>query len=67
MRGLPRIYLSCNSGARIGLVEELKSKFKVTFKDEGNPALGFENLYLTEEDYLALPKGTVDTTLVVSE
>ena len=28
-RGLPRIYIACNSGARIGLVEELKPKFKV--------------------------------------
>jgi acetyl-CoA carboxylase/biotin carboxylase 1 len=28
-RGLPRLYISCNSGARIGLVEELKPKFKV--------------------------------------
>ncbi len=27
--GLPRLYISCNSGARIGLVEELKPKFKV--------------------------------------
>ena len=27
--GLPRIYISSNSGARIGLVEELKPKFKV--------------------------------------
>lgn len=27
--GIPRIYISSNSGARIGLVEELKPKFKV--------------------------------------
>eukprot|EP01041_Mallomonas_annulata_P006607 gene6607-13373_t len=63
VRGLPRVYISCNSGARIGLVDELKTKFKVTFKDEANPALGFENLYLTEDDYQSLPKGTVDATL----
>ena len=26
--GLPRIYVSCNSGARVGLVEELKPLYK---------------------------------------
>lgn len=59
VRGLPRIFLSCNSGARIGLVEELKPKFKVAWKDEANPGLGFEYLYLTDEDYHSLPAGTV--------
>eukprot|EP00746_Dinoflagellata_sp_MGD_P159399 gnl/MRDRNA2_/MRDRNA2_86689_c0_seq2.p1 gnl/MRDRNA2_/MRDRNA2_86689_c0~~gnl/MRDRNA2_/MRDRNA2_86689_c0_seq2.p1 ORF type:complete len:2174 (+),score=459.70 gnl/MRDRNA2_/MRDRNA2_86689_c0_seq2:114-6635(+) len=58
-RGLPRIFISCNSGARIGLVEDLKPKFKVQWKDESCPALGFEYLYLTEEDYKSLPEGTV--------
>lgn len=63
-RGLPRIFLSCNSGARIGLVDDLKPKFKVAWKDEGNPAQGFDYLYLTEEDYKALAPGTVDATPV---
>lgn len=27
--GIPRVFISCNSGARIGLVDELKPKFKV--------------------------------------
>jgi acetyl-CoA carboxylase/biotin carboxylase 1 len=60
--GLPRIFISCNSGARIGLVDELKPKFKVAWKDDRNPSLGFEYLYLTEEDYSALAPGTVDAT-----
>eukprot|EP00746_Dinoflagellata_sp_MGD_P159400 gnl/MRDRNA2_/MRDRNA2_86689_c0_seq3.p1 gnl/MRDRNA2_/MRDRNA2_86689_c0~~gnl/MRDRNA2_/MRDRNA2_86689_c0_seq3.p1 ORF type:complete len:2179 (+),score=470.07 gnl/MRDRNA2_/MRDRNA2_86689_c0_seq3:114-6650(+) len=59
-RGLPRIFISCNSGARIGLVEDLKPKFKVQWKDESCPALGFDYLYLTEADYKALPEGTVN-------
>jgi acetyl-CoA carboxylase/biotin carboxylase 1 len=59
-RGLPRIYVACNSGARIGLVENLKPKFKIAWKDESNPVLGFEYLYLSEEDYNALPSGTVN-------
>lgn len=61
-RGIPRLYISCNSGARIGLVEELKPKFKVAFNDEGNPAAGFKYLYLTNEDYTALKPGTVGAT-----
>jgi acetyl-CoA carboxylase/biotin carboxylase 1 len=63
-RGLPRVFLSCNSGARIGLVDDLKPKFKVAWKDEHNPALGFDYLYLTEEDYKGLAPGTVDATPV---
>ena len=61
-RGLPRVFISCNSGARIGLVDELKPKFRVAWRDESAPALGFEYLYLGEDDYLALPAGTVDAT-----
>eukprot|EP01035_Chromulina_nebulosa_P016919 gene16919-22410_t len=59
-RGIPRIFLSCNSGARIGLVEELKPKFNIAWKDPTNPFLGFDYLYLSEEDYSTLPKGTVN-------
>ena len=109
-RGIPRVFIACNSGARIGLVDELKPKFKVdhdflllfllllflvhtcivyayivvshsftsthslpyhchyhyhyhyhyklqvAWKDESNPSLGFDYLYLSEEDYSALPK-----------
>ena len=33
VRGLPRIYVSCNSGARVGLVEELKPLFKARGED----------------------------------
>ena len=61
------MFISCNSGARIGLVDELKPKFKVSWKDESNPSLGFEYLYLTEEDYHALPAGTVDAVAVVDK
>ncbi|CAM9940346.1 unnamed protein product [Pylaiella littoralis] len=58
-KGLPRIYISSNSGARIGLVEELKPKFKVAWNDESNPAQGFKYLYLSSGDYEALEKGSV--------
>lgn len=56
---LPRVYLACNAGARIGLVDELKSKINIKFNDPQNPSKGFDYLYLTDEDYKALPEGSV--------
>jgi acetyl-CoA carboxylase/biotin carboxylase 1 len=58
-RKLPRLYLACNAGARIGLVDELKPKLQIKFVDEANPSKGFEYLYLRDEDYQALPEGAV--------
>ncbi|XP_052899542.1 acetyl-CoA carboxylase [Anopheles moucheti] len=50
-RKCPRIYISVNSGARIGLAEEVKSLFKVAWEDPEEPEKGFKYLYLTTEDY----------------
>ncbi|ODV62628.1 acetyl-CoA carboxylase ACC1 [Ascoidea rubescens DSM 1968] len=47
--GLPRIYLSANSGARIGLADELIALFKVSWNEEGKPEKGFDYLYLDDE------------------
>ena len=47
--GIPRIYLSANSGARIGMAEELIPHFSVAFNDAANPDKGFKYLYLTPE------------------
>lgn len=58
-RGIPRVYVSCNSGARVGLVEELKSMYKIEWIDATDPGKGFEYLYLTKADYASLPDGTV--------
>ncbi|GAB5367881.1 hypothetical protein AAMO2058_001270000 [Amorphochlora amoebiformis] len=58
-QGLPRVFISANSGARIGLYEELKPKFKAAWNNPEEPDKGFEYLYLTEEDYKALPVGAV--------
>lgn len=49
--GIPRIYLSANSGARIGLAEELIPHFSVAWKDPAKPDAGFDYLYLTPEKY----------------
>ena len=57
---IPRVYIACNAGARIGLVEELKPKFQVKFTDPANPSKGFDYLYLNDEDYLELDEGVVN-------
>eukprot|EP01126_Amoeba_proteus_P032307 TRINITY_DN3153_c0_g1_i18.p1 TRINITY_DN3153_c0_g1~~TRINITY_DN3153_c0_g1_i18.p1 ORF type:complete len:1925 (+),score=392.40 TRINITY_DN3153_c0_g1_i18:882-6656(+) len=53
--GIPRIYISVNSGARIGLAEEVKSKFKIAWKGSGGN-LSLDYLYLTPEDHALLNK-----------
>ena len=42
--GIPRIYIACNSGARIGLAREVKDSFDVKWKDSEDPTKGFEYL-----------------------
>ncbi|KAI5794170.1 acetyl-CoA carboxylase-like protein [Pyronema domesticum] len=49
--GIPRIYLSANSGARIGVAEELIPHFSVAWNDAEKPELGFKYLYLTPDVY----------------
>eukprot|EP00172_Hildenbrandia_rubra_P004148 Plantae.Rhodophyta-Hildenbrandia_rubra.ctg785.p1 GENE.Plantae.Rhodophyta-Hildenbrandia_rubra.ctg785~~Plantae.Rhodophyta-Hildenbrandia_rubra.ctg785.p1 ORF type:complete len:1318 (-),score=208.85 Plantae.Rhodophyta-Hildenbrandia_rubra.ctg785:470-4423(-) len=48
--GIPRIYLAANSGARIGVAEEVRSRFKVSWKDDSDITKGFDDLYLSEAD-----------------
>ncbi|KAM4577442.1 acetyl-CoA carboxylase isoform 2-T3 [Odontesthes bonariensis] len=49
--GIPRIYIAANSGARIGLAEEVKHMFQVAWIDPTDPYKGFKYLYLTPQDY----------------
>ncbi|RYG42610.1 hypothetical protein EON68_01630, partial [archaeon] len=53
-RGIPRVYLAANSGARIGLSEEVKKLFRVAWQDPAHPAKGYKYLYLTAAEYAAL-------------
>ncbi|KZS94649.1 acetyl CoA carboxylase [Sistotremastrum niveocremeum HHB9708] len=53
-RGLPRIYLSANSGARIGLAEEALNLFSVAWNDPSDVTKGFKYLYLTHEAFLKI-------------
>jgi acetyl-CoA carboxylase/biotin carboxylase 1 len=52
--GIPRIYLSANSGARIGLAEEVVSLFSCAWNEPGKPEKGVNYLYLTPEAHLKL-------------
>jgi len=51
LSGLPRIYLAANSGARLGLAEEIKHLFHVAWEDPDNPDKGFRYLYLSPDDF----------------
>ena len=57
-RGLPRLHIASNSGARIGLAEELKPYFKVAWNDPMDVAKGYKYLYFTEEDANRFTPGT---------
>ncbi|XP_071442085.1 acetyl-CoA carboxylase isoform X1 [Hetaerina americana] len=49
--GIPRIYLSANSGARIGMAEEIKSLYHIAWEDQEEPDKGFKYIYLKPEDF----------------
>eukprot|EP00933_Yihiella_yeosuensis_P020595 TRINITY_DN16471_c1_g1_i1.p1 TRINITY_DN16471_c1_g1~~TRINITY_DN16471_c1_g1_i1.p1 ORF type:complete len:1059 (-),score=252.45 TRINITY_DN16471_c1_g1_i1:316-3216(-) len=65
-RGIPRIHIACNSGARVGLAEELKPYVKAKWQDDEDPSKGFSYLYLDEADYKRFDEGTVEATEVTS-
>lgn len=67
-RKVPRIYISCNSGAKIGLAEEVKALFKVAWEDADEPDKGFKYIYLTTEDYSKIAnKNSVRVILIEDE
>lgn len=58
-RKLPLIYLAANSGARIGIADEVKSCFRVGWSDDGSPERGFQYIYLTEEDHARISASVI--------
>ncbi|EAZ62752.1 acetyl-coenzyme-A carboxylase [Scheffersomyces stipitis CBS 6054] len=69
--GIPRIYLSANAGARLGIADELVPLFKVAWNVEGQPEKGFKYLYLSPEDRKSIDEAgkadTVETERIVEE
>nr|CCC92488.1 unnamed protein product [Trypanosoma congolense IL3000] len=51
-RRIPFVYISANSGARIGLSAEVKKRFRVAFSESGE----MEYLYLLQSDYEELTR-----------
>lgn len=63
--GCPRIYFAANSGARLGLAEEVKALFRIAWEDENEPEKGFKYIYLTPDDYARLaPLNSVKASLI---
>jgi acetyl-CoA carboxylase carboxyltransferase component len=56
--GIARLYVAANSGARIGLADEIKGKFRVAWLGD-DPLRGVEYLYLSDADYQANPRSAV--------
>ncbi|ESP03134.1 hypothetical protein LOTGIDRAFT_199489 [Lottia gigantea] len=50
-QGLPRVYIAANSGARIGLAEEVKHLFRVAWIDNDDANKGFKYLYLRPDEF----------------
>ena len=64
--GLPCVYISSNSGARIGLDEAVKAAFRVKWVDDDDVSKGFKYIYLSEDDYEILSaKGRVKAKRIV--
>ena len=53
-RGLPFVYVSANSGARIGLDEAAKRNFRIKWADPADPNQGIAYLYYDERTYREL-------------
>ena len=65
--GIPRIYIACNSGARLGLCTEVQSLFRVEWNDPKNLSQGFQYLYLTDADYATVCRGKAVAPVIARE
>ena len=62
---IPRLYVSVNSGARIGLATEVMQCYRVAWEDEAQPWKGYKYLYLSPEDYRSLnDQGAVEAEAI---
>ncbi|ETN77735.1 carboxyl transferase domain protein, partial [Necator americanus] len=72
----PRVNVSCNSGARIGLCDDVSKVFRAKFKHPGHPEEGFEYLYVNGSDeellkdqimYEKMPNGLLRLKAVIGK
>ena len=64
---VPRIYISANSGARIGLAEELKFLYNIAWNDPKDIDKGIRYLYLTPEAYARVEKLNCVKTEIIND
>ena len=58
-RGIPRIYVGCNSGARFGLSDAVRKVFRIQWNDPYDFGRGIKYLWLTDKDVEALGPAVV--------
>jgi len=65
---VPRIYISANSGARIGLAEELKFLYHIAWNDTNDIDKGIKYLYLTSDEYARVSNlNSVRTEMIIED
>jgi len=66
---LPVVYLAANSGARVGLANELKQCIKIAWVNDEDPTKGFKYIYLSKEDHESILSSSaeIDTMPFKSE
>jgi acetyl-CoA carboxylase/biotin carboxylase 1 len=64
---IPRVYISANSGARIGLAEELKFLYHIAWNDPKDIDKGIRYLYLTSDDYTRISHMNSVRTEIINE
>mmetsp|Transcript_29227 Transcript_29227/g.75274 ORF Transcript_29227/g.75274 Transcript_29227/m.75274 type:complete len:927 (-) Transcript_29227:436-3216(-) len=64
-RGIPRIYIGANSGARFGLSESVRKAFRVQWNDPYDFSRGVKYLWLTDKDTESLGEAVVTERIKV--
>ncbi|CAF0784693.1 unnamed protein product, partial [Didymodactylos carnosus] len=67
LQKIPRIYIAANSGARIGLAEELKTLYRIAWNDVHDIEKGIKYLYVSKEDYERIENPNYVKTEVIND
>ena len=66
-RGVPRVYMAANSGARLGLSDSVKKCVRIQWNDPYDPSRGIAYLWLSEKDKEALGDTVITELVAVPE
>ena len=66
-RGVPRVYMAANSGARLGLSDSVKKCVRIQWNDPYDPSRGIAYLWLSEKDKEALGDSVITELVAVPE